>query len=143
MTATDYPERVRRTFWSKVAVRSADECWPWRLSIGNHGYGQVGWGEPDGKHRMVLTHRLAYELTVGPIPGDLTIDHLCRNRRCCNPSHPRLLTNVENARLNGNAVKTHCKRGQEFTPENTRTNDRGHRWCKTCAKESKLAEAKS
>lgn len=27
---------------------------------------------------------------------------------------------------------THCKRGHEFTPENTRTDRRGHRVCRAC-----------
>ena len=81
---------------------------------------------------MVLAHRLAYELTIGDIPGDLTVDHLCRNRRCCNPAHLRLLTNEENGKLNGQAVQTHCHNGHEFSPENTRLNSRGHRTCRAC-----------
>ena len=31
------------------------------------------------------------------------------------------------------AVKTHCKRGHEFTPKNTRT-VRGARWCRECGR---------
>lgn len=30
--------------------------------------------------------------------------------------------------------KTHCKRGHEFTPENTQTNPSGHRRCRTCTR---------
>ncbi len=31
------------------------------------------------------------------------------------------------------AAKTHCKHDHEFTPENTRTDERGWRYCKRCA----------
>lgn len=34
-------------------------------------------------------------------------------------------------------AKTECKRGHEFTPENTRLNGRGARVCKTCTREYK------
>lgn len=131
MEASEIPEDVRLRFWSRVAVRSDGECWPWRLSLGSHGYGQIGWQNAEGRD-MLLAHRVAWVLTVGPIPGDLTIDHLCRNRRCCNPNHLRLLTNEENGRLNGNAVKTHCKNGHEFTEANTRVDRHGHRSCISC-----------
>lgn len=119
-------------FWSRVDIGEADECWLWKLSCGSHGYGQTWDGET-----VLLAHRVAWVLTNGAIPDGLTIDHLCRVRRCVNPGHLRLLTNVENARLNGNAMKTHCKRGHEFTAENTRRNDKGHRWCRACQRLSR------
>jgi hypothetical protein len=71
---------------------------------------------------MRLGHRVAWEAEHGPIPEGLTIDHLCRNRRCVNVAHLRLLSNVENARMNGNWAKTHCVRGHEFTEDNTHLN---------------------
>jgi hypothetical protein len=43
---------------------------------------------------------------------------------------------------NQHAVKTHCKWGHEFTPENTRT-DSGQRRCRACERErSKRRNAK-
>lgn len=123
-------------WWSRVAVGQPDECWPWRQSSGSHGYGQTWDGQT-----VLLAHRVAWALTNGPIPDDLTIDHLCRSRRCCNPAHLRLLPNVENARMNGNWAKTHCKRGHEFSPENTRTDGDGARHCIACQDESKARRA--
>lgn len=35
---------------------------------------------------------------------------------------------------NGNALKTHCKRGHPFNDKNTRTS-KGHRWCRVCERE--------
>jgi HNH endonuclease len=46
-------------------------------------------------HRPVGAHRMAWELTVGPIPAGLQTVHLCDNIRCVNqrillsvPTHP-------------------------------------------------------
>lgn len=133
----ELPDRVRDRFWDRVETGPPDECWAWRLSTGSHGYGQVGWSE-GGKTRMVLTHRVAWFLTNGPIPADLTVDHVCRNRVCCNPAHLRLLTNLENAKDNGMARKTHCLRGHPFDEKNTYRNARGHRFCRACRRERRL-----
>ena len=32
------------------------------------------------------------------------------------------------------ALKTHCYVGHEYTPENTRVDNRGYRFCRTCAR---------
>lgn len=66
------------------------------------------------------------------VPDGFTIDHECRNRKCVNPTHLRLLTNVDNARLNGNAMKTHCPSGHAYDEANTRRTKHGHRKCLTC-----------
>ncbi len=116
---------IASRFWNNVDT--TDDCWLWLQSTGSHNYGQT-W---DGK-TVLLAHRVAWELTNGPIPDGLTIDHICRNRRCVNPSHLRLLSNVENARMNGNWAKTHCIRGHEFTTENTFITKVGHRGCRIC-----------
>jgi hypothetical protein len=121
---------LSKSFWTKVDIRSENECWPWKLSTGSHGYGQT-WD----KITVRVAHRCAWELTYGRIPVGLTIDHLCRNRRCCNPQHLRLLTNLENASSNGNAIKTHCLRGHLFDEENTYVDRKGHRRCRQCAKD--------
>lgn len=121
---------LRRTFWSKVErPQDPAACWPWQQSRGSHGYGQT-W---DGI-TVRLAHRVAFELTFGRIPDDLTVDHICRQRICCNPAHMRLLTNSENGRWNGHAIKTHCIRGHAFDDENTYVDPRGHRRCRACVR---------
>ena len=70
----------------------------------------------------------------------MTIDHLCRNRRCVNPEHLEPVSRGENV-LRGdghsarNARKTHCIRGHEFTVENSyyAPNGKGKR-CRECFK---------
>ncbi len=66
------------------------------------------------------------------IPEGLEIDHLCRVRNCINPEHLEAVTQRENF-LRGIAVKTHCKRGHEYSAENTRVYHRA-RHCRLCDK---------
>ena len=37
-------------------------------------------------------HRVAWELTRGPIPESLLLDHICFNIICVNPQHLRIAT---------------------------------------------------
>ena len=115
---------------------SEDECWNYTGYLQPSGYGLAYAGRVGGKQKMILTHRAMYELYVGQIPLNLTIDHLCRNRACGNPKHLRILTISENSKDNGFATRTHCPHGHEYTVENTyhgkQTNSGPQRQCRTC-----------
>lgn len=113
-------------FWSKVTKDEATDCWLWTGALNSRGYGC--WGVQGVSH---LTHRLAYEALVGPIPDRLTLDHLCRVKACCNPAHLEPVTAAENIRRAGAAI-THCPQGHEYTPDNTLTNGNGNRHCREC-----------
>lgn len=124
-------------FWSKVEIRGADDCWLWTAAHHGDGYGlhrHLG--------RTSRAHRVAYELTIGPIPEGLMLDHLCRVRDCVNPAHLEPVTNRENILRSEitppgiNARKTHCIRGHEFTPDNTLVRrDGAKRECRACIRE--------
>lgn len=86
-----------------------------------------------------MAHRVAWELAnAEEIPAGLYVDHMCRNRRCVNPDHLRVVTPRVNATENNvgpsaaNAARTHCVNGHEFTLENTYVHGPGWRKCRTC-----------
>lgn len=108
-------------------IDMAGECWVWLSTTSPSGYGVF-----QAFGRQHRAHRFVYEMLVGPIPDDLTIDHLCCNKLCVNPDHLEPVTNAENIRRAGERV-THCRQGHEYTPENTyRHPQRGTRSCRTC-----------
>ena len=67
-------------------------CWEWTGSRRPGRASSVGYGQMRFEGRNYFTHRLAYQLWVGPIPDGLTIDHLCRNTLCFNPAHLEAVT---------------------------------------------------
>lgn len=42
--------------------------------------------------RMQFLHRMVWEGYNGTIPEGYEVDHICRNRKCCNIKHLQLLT---------------------------------------------------
>ena len=127
-----YLERIAARYYKP----GIDKCWIWMGRLVN-GYGYANVGYVNGKQKMIGTHRAMYELYIGQIPLNLTVDHLCRDRACGNPKHMRILTLSENLKSkNANAKKTHCSRGHEYTDENTyygkQSNGGPQRQCRTC-----------
>ena len=103
------------------------------------GYIQKGYGMAFIEGVRQRAHRRAWEEVNGPIPEGLTIDHLCRNTKCIEVSHLRLLTLAENTKCSTRAekarAKTHCPAGHEYAAENLYVDKRGARHCYTCTKE--------
>jgi hypothetical protein len=81
-------------FWSKV--KKTDGCWEWQAALSEDGYGRFYTKTSTGKAAVSKAHRMAYELSVGPIPDGLQIDHKCHNPRCVNPKHLRTATHKQN-----------------------------------------------
>ena len=125
-----YPRMLpEERFWAKVNKTAS--CWLWLAARVSTGYGYFG----ISAERLVLAHRYAYELLVGPIPTGLEIDHLCRVRTCVNPLHLQAVTHIENVRRGRGgewwAAKTHCPQGHPYSGRNL-IQHHGSRFCRIC-----------
>lgn len=109
-------EKQLERFWARVQRRGPDECWLWT--------GPVSKNKPSRDHVQIYgvfrvdglylrPHRISYTLLVGPIPEDLSLDHVfgrCTSTLCCNPAHTEPVTLGVNAQRYYRS-RTHCKRG--------------------------------
>lgn len=67
-------------FWSKVD--KSGDCWLWTSPKNKQGYGVFS-----RNGTMTLAHRVADELSNGPIPDGMFVCHRCDVPACVNPEH--------------------------------------------------------
>ena len=135
IVALEQAERLRvhdSRFWRHVD--DSGNCWEWKGTKDRKGYGQF---TVNKKH--FFAHRWAYEALVGPIAEGMVVDHLCRNRACCNPSHMEIVTPVENVKRGEgitaqNSRKDKCQCGQPYFIAH-RKDGRSYRYCRACKNE--------
>lgn len=129
-----------------VVSFKGEPCWTW---VGGrqpdkpkkrHGYGIMSW-----HNKSEYIHRFMYSWLVTPIPPYTTgasIDHLCRNRFCCNPIHLELVPIQINIARGFNitainARKTHCPQGHSLSGSNLYLTPTNGRCCRICARTQK------
>jgi hypothetical protein len=107
---------------------------------------------PERKGETMRVHSLVAAAFIGPRPDGLQVCHNNgdgHDNRASNLRYDTPLANTHDRKLHGTywptSWATHCKRGHEYTPENTisRNNSKGPRLitrsCRTCDTEGKRA----
>jgi hypothetical protein len=110
-----------------------------RLGSGKNGY-LLAYLCRDGIRWTTTVHSLVIDAFSGPRPTGYDVCHENGDRhdnRAINLRYDTRSGNLLDQRTHGtnvNASKTHCKRGHEFTPENTTARSDGGRECRACVK---------
>jgi hypothetical protein len=147
-TLLEKPEWLLEKVVPRIEIDAGCHIWTGTIS---DGYGLVALPKSiattaAGNSAMVRVHRLAKIIEIdGPIDFGMTLDHLCRNRQCCNAEHLDVVTQGENLVAPGSLhnerekSKTACPRGHDLTdPENwaAASAAKGRRNCLTCQRET-------
>lgn len=119
----DWPSRMDRflALTNKDAPPPSDmpelgNCWNWVGFINGPGYGMFNMGSG-----TIVSSRAAWILFNGEIPNGMVIDHVCRNRKCVNPSHLRTVTRGQNSKHRDSQSSTSSGyRGVYFDKESGR-----------------------
>ena len=127
---------VEERFWSKVEIIPGHECWEWTGGKNRGGYGTFYLAG-----RTLGSHRVSYELNIGPIQEGLSVLHRCDNPGCIRPEHlfaGNQTDNISDMIAKGRHYrygKTHCEREiHELNEENSYIDSSGGRRCRLCRK---------
>lgn len=127
-------KEVTRLF-NKIAIDLESGCWNWLGAKDEDGYGFFA-----VNHHQTRVHRIVHAWAIGPVPKGVAarkfaqVDHLCRNKSCCNPVHLELVTQRVNVARGSSPIadsmkRTNCIYGHPLTA--VKNNPR-RRECKTC-----------
>jgi hypothetical protein len=100
-------ETIREKILARCIVDPVTGCWLWQgPTSGKNGRG-AGYGRMTLDGATVAVHKAMWTNEHGLIPPRKELDHVCRNRLCCNPDndkHVEMVTRLENARRRDAAI---------------------------------------
>lgn len=97
-------------FWSMAMPITETGCLIWMGKSTNGGYGLYGTTKYGDRKKNIRAHRLAWELTHGPIEDGPEVCHKCDVPPCINPDHLFLGTHHEN--MKDMSAKGRAERGE-------------------------------
>ena len=110
-----------------------------KLNTDSHGRVYVNLTR-NGKQKVRRVHQLVAEAFIGPCPSGMEVRHLDgnpANNSLANLQYSTHAVNMADMVAHGTSKShmIHCKRGHEFTPENTRVGKSGSRFCRACQRD--------
>lgn len=116
MCQSDSTQEVKAARFRQYApVGTVEDCWNWTgPTCKETRYGIFNW-----RGGKIKAHRVAYEMSKGPIPSGLLVMHSCDNRLCVNPAHLSCGTNLDNMHDAARKSRMHWK-PTKLTPDDVR-----------------------
>lgn len=105
---------LQRAVEAKVIIEANNQyapnndmpCWVWRGWLDATGYGRLQFND----QKAARVHRVTFESLRRPLLATEVLDHLCRNRACCNPWHLEPVSSTVNTQRGARATGM-CRNG--------------------------------
>lgn len=82
----------------RYVVDDQTGCWNYNMGCFSDGYGAYSLYLGEKRYKTVRAHSYYYEKHKGKIKEGFILDHLCRNKICCNPDHLEEVVPATNVR---------------------------------------------